>query len=158
VSWGEVLVGLALLLGLFVNLAALAGIAMNTASLLAGTVNANPTYIIIELVLIFAAAGLVWGLDGIAARRWGWRLPGLISGQSRGLPSWLSWSIAAILAILGIAAFRAAHGMALSEFNNSASQLSRVLLFAAGFYAAKAWRDARRGQKRTWVDGSRTAA
>jgi hypothetical protein len=33
-----------------------------------------------------------------------------------------------------------------------------VLLFAAGFYAAKAWRDTRRGQKRTWVDGSRTAA
>ena len=90
VSWGEVLVGLALLLGLFVNVAALAGIAMNTAFLLAGTVSTNSTYILIELVLIFAAAGLVWGLDGIAARRWGWRLPGLISAQSRGLPSWLS--------------------------------------------------------------------
>jgi len=48
--------------------------------------------------------------------------------------------------------------MVLSEFNNSISQLSRVLLFVAGFYAAKGWRDTRRGQNRTWVDGHRTAA
>jgi len=158
VSWGELLVGIALLLGLLVNLAVLAGIAMNIAFLLAGTVSTNSTYIIIELVLLFAGAGLVWGVDGVVARRWAWHLPGLISGQARGLPSWLSWSIAAALVILGAAAFQAARAMAMPEFGNPASQLSRVLVFAGGFYAAKAWRDGRRARRHAAVREDRAAA
>lgn len=158
VSWAELLVGFALVLGLFVSLAALAGIAMNAAFLLAGTVSTNSTYIMIELVLLFAGAGLVWGLDGVIARRWARQLPGLISGRGPGLPSWLSWSIAAALVILGTVAFQAARTMAMPEFSNPARQLSRVLVFAGGFYAAKAWRDTRRAQRQAAIREDRVAA
>src|SRR5690625_7706269 len=41
VAWGEVLVGIALILGIFTNFAALMGITMNFAFLFSGTVSTN---------------------------------------------------------------------------------------------------------------------
>lgn len=64
VAWGELAVGIALILGLFVGLAALAGAFMNLNYLLAGTVSANPIFLMlgIGLILSWRVAGWI-GLD-----------------------------------------------------------------------------------------------
>ena len=70
VAWGELLVGIALILGAFTTLALLAGLFMNFSYLLAGTVSSNPVFQIQELILLFAgAAAFYWGVD-----RWLWAL------------------------------------------------------------------------------------
>ncbi len=64
VSYGEVLVGVALILGVFTGVAAFFGGFMNMNFLLAGTVSVNPILFLFELFLILAwrVAGW-WGLD-----------------------------------------------------------------------------------------------
>ncbi|MFD1851993.1 DoxX family protein [Oceanobacillus bengalensis] len=64
VMWGEVLVGLALILGIFTNFAALMGITMNFAFLFSGTVSTNAQMVLITVFLIVAGfnAGR-YGLD-----------------------------------------------------------------------------------------------
>ena len=64
VSWGETLVGIALILGLFTGIAAFFGSFMNVNYLLAGTVSTNPILFAIAtwLVLAWKTAGW-WGLD-----------------------------------------------------------------------------------------------
>jgi thiosulfate dehydrogenase [quinone] large subunit len=71
VSWGETLVGVALILGVFTGIAAFFGSFMNMNYLLAGTVSINPTLFIIAILLVLAwkTAGW-WGLDR-------WVLPAL---------------------------------------------------------------------------------
>src|SRR5690625_741332 len=54
VAWGEVLVGIALILGIFTNFAALMGITMNFAFLLSGTVSTNAQMVILTIFLIIA--------------------------------------------------------------------------------------------------------
>ncbi len=63
VAYGEVLVGLALIVGLVTNLAALMGIAMNLAYLFSGTISKNPQMLLAESALVFA--GLAAGYYGI---------------------------------------------------------------------------------------------
>jgi thiosulfate dehydrogenase [quinone] large subunit len=64
VAWGEVLVGIALIVGIFTNFAALMGITMNFAFLLSGTVSTNAQMVIMTVFLIVAGynAGR-YGLD-----------------------------------------------------------------------------------------------
>jgi thiosulfate dehydrogenase (quinone) large subunit len=64
VMWGEVLVGIALILGIFTNFAALMGITMNFAFLFSGTVSTNAQMVLITIFLIVAGfnAGR-YGLD-----------------------------------------------------------------------------------------------
>ncbi len=64
VAYGELLVGIALILGLFTGIAAFFGAFMNMNYLFAGTVSVNPLMFLIELLLILAwrTAGW-WGLD-----------------------------------------------------------------------------------------------
>ena len=64
IAWGEVIVGAALILGLFVGLAAFFGSFMNLNFLLAGTVSVNPIMITLGVFLVLAwrVAGY-WGLD-----------------------------------------------------------------------------------------------
>ncbi len=64
VAWGEVLVGIALILGFLTGVAAFFGGVMNANYLLAGTVSTNPILLALELVLIvgWRPAGW-WGLD-----------------------------------------------------------------------------------------------
>lgn len=64
VAYGEVLVGIALIVGLFTGIAAFFGSFMNANYLLAGTVSVNPILFIIAtwLVLAWKTAGW-WGLD-----------------------------------------------------------------------------------------------
>lgn len=71
VSWGEFLVGVALILGLFTGIAAFVGSFMNANYLLAGAVSTNPILFVIAtwLVLAWKVAGW-WGLDR-------WILPAL---------------------------------------------------------------------------------
>lgn len=63
VAYGEVLVGLALIVGLATNFAALMGIAMNLAYLFSGTISKNPQMLLGESAIVFA--GLAAGYYGI---------------------------------------------------------------------------------------------
>jgi thiosulfate dehydrogenase [quinone] large subunit len=64
IVFGELAVGLGLILGAFVGLAAMGGLLMNTAFLLAGTTSTNPVLVLLGVLLILAwkNAGYI-GLD-----------------------------------------------------------------------------------------------
>lgn len=64
ISWGEFLVGIALILGIFTGIAAFFGSFMNVNYLLAGAVSSNPILFAIAtwLVLAWKTAGW-WGVD-----------------------------------------------------------------------------------------------
>ncbi len=64
VTWGEILVGAALILGFLVGISAFFGVFMNLNYLLAGAVSTNPILLVIGLFLILAwrVAGY-WGAD-----------------------------------------------------------------------------------------------
>ncbi len=64
VAYGEVLVGIGLIVGCFVGIAAFFGLFMNLNYLLAGTVSTNPILFVLSIGLILAwkIAGY-WGLD-----------------------------------------------------------------------------------------------
>ncbi|SEP69182.1 thiosulfate dehydrogenase [quinone] large subunit [Virgibacillus subterraneus] len=64
VMWGELLVGLALIIGIFTNFAALMGITMNFAFLFSGTVSTNAQMVLITVFILVAGynAGR-FGLD-----------------------------------------------------------------------------------------------
>jgi thiosulfate dehydrogenase [quinone] large subunit len=92
VSWGETLVGVALILGIFTGIAAFFGSFMNLSYLLAGTVSINPVLFVIAiwLVLAWKTAGW-WGLDRwiLPALGTPWR-PGYIfrkAGEEKSAPS-----------------------------------------------------------------------
>lgn len=64
IPWGEVLVGIGLMLGCFTTLAALMGIIMNFAFLFSGTVSTNPQMVLLTIFILVAGfnAGRL-GLD-----------------------------------------------------------------------------------------------
>jgi thiosulfate dehydrogenase [quinone] large subunit len=64
VPLGEVLVGTALILGVFTTFAAIMGMTMNFAFLFSGSISSNPQFILFQLIIALAAynAGS-WGLD-----------------------------------------------------------------------------------------------
>ena len=64
VAFGELLVGIALILGVFVGIAAFFGAFMNMNFLLAGTVSANPIFLFLGILLLLAWRTAGWyGLD-----------------------------------------------------------------------------------------------
>ncbi|MGD2163081.1 MAG: DoxX family membrane protein [Anaerolineales bacterium] len=78
VSFGEFLVGLALILGIFVGIAAFFGLFMNMSYLLAGTVSVNPLLLMGAMLLVLAWRTAGWfGLDR-------WVLPALGTPWSPG--------------------------------------------------------------------------
>lgn len=90
VVFGEMLVGIALIVGIFTGIAAFFGSFLNMNYLLAGSVSMNPILLVLALLLVLAwrTAGW-WGLDRWVLPELGtpWR-PGLIfheSGSSRPL-------------------------------------------------------------------------
>lgn len=71
VAWGELLVGLGLIVGLLTGIAAFFGALMNMTFLLAGTVSSNPVMLLIAILLILGWKVAGWyGLDR-------WALPKL---------------------------------------------------------------------------------
>lgn len=64
VAWGELLVGIALILGFLVGVSAFFGAFMNMNFMLAGSVSMNPIFFTLAVLLMFAwrVAGY-WGLD-----------------------------------------------------------------------------------------------
>ena len=72
VAFGELLVGIALILGLFTGIAAFFGAFMNLNYMLAGAASTNPTLILLEIFLILAwrVSGW-WGLDRVVLPRLG---------------------------------------------------------------------------------------
>jgi thiosulfate dehydrogenase [quinone] large subunit len=69
IPWGEVLVGIALILGLATLPALLAGAFMNLNFLLAGTISTNPVLYTAAILLIAAGtAATFYGLDRFAIR------------------------------------------------------------------------------------------
>lgn len=86
VSWGELLVGVALILGVFVGIAAFFGGFMNMNYLLSGTVSTNPVLLVIAglLVLAWKTAGW-WGLDRWVLDALGtpWRPGYIFEGEDR---------------------------------------------------------------------------
>jgi len=64
VTYGEILVGIALILGLFTGIAAFFGGFMNANYLLAGTVSSNPMLFVLATLLVLAwRTSGYWGLD-----------------------------------------------------------------------------------------------
>jgi thiosulfate dehydrogenase (quinone) large subunit len=64
VPWGEVLVGIALLLGLFTTFSALMGAVMNFAFMFSGTTSTNPQMILLTFFILVAGANAgKFGLD-----------------------------------------------------------------------------------------------
>ncbi|GGC79669.1 hypothetical protein GCM10007216_07710 [Thalassobacillus devorans] len=63
VMWGEVLVGIALILGIFTNFAAIMGLVMNFAFLFSGTVSTNAQMVL--LTVFIAVAGYNAGKIGL---------------------------------------------------------------------------------------------
>ncbi len=64
ISFGELLVGIALILGFVTTFAALMGAIMNSAYLLAGTTSTNPNMLILEMILLVAGFNAAkFGLD-----------------------------------------------------------------------------------------------
>ena len=83
VTYGELLVGIALILGLFVGIAATFAGFMNFNYLFAGTVSINPELLLLEFFLILAWRSAGWyGLDR-------WLLAMLGTPWKKG--SWFSW-------------------------------------------------------------------
>jgi thiosulfate dehydrogenase (quinone) large subunit len=54
IPWGEFLVGIALIIGVFTTFAALMGITMNFAFLLSGTTSTNPQMVLLTIFLLVA--------------------------------------------------------------------------------------------------------
>ncbi len=64
VAWGEVAVGIGLILGIFTGIAAFFGAFMNLNYLFAGTVSVNPFLLLLQLFLILAWRNAGWfGID-----------------------------------------------------------------------------------------------
>lgn len=64
VMWGELLVGIGLILGIFTTFAALMGIVMNFSFLFSGTVSTNPQMILLTVFILVAGANAgKFGLD-----------------------------------------------------------------------------------------------
>ena len=56
VAWGEVLVGLGLILGVFTSAAAFFGVVMNMAFMFSGTISTNPWMVMIAMFILVAGA------------------------------------------------------------------------------------------------------
>ena len=87
VAYGEVLVGLALIVGVLTNFAALMGIVMNLSYLFAGSISKNPQMLLAEAAILFAgvAAGY-YGIDRylmpFLRKRLGWAVGSRSGGDS----------------------------------------------------------------------------
>ena len=86
VAYGELAVGLGLILGAFTGIAAFFGALMNFNYLFAGTISTNPFLLLIELLLVLAWRNAGWlGLDRYLLPRLGvpWQKGALFGGKEK---------------------------------------------------------------------------
>jgi len=76
VAWGEVFVGVGLIVGFLTTISLFGGILMNFNYLFAGTVSTNAFLLLLEALLLWTgAAAYYWGVDRAFLPRWKkWRL------------------------------------------------------------------------------------
>jgi len=90
ISLGEILIGVALILGLITGGAAIAGLALNIIYMFTGSAGVNPMYAILSVLLILAWRNAGWfGLDGLIFRNdWSMHRLGTLMGRAhhRGVP------------------------------------------------------------------------
>lgn len=71
VAWGELLIGIGLILGFLTTIALLAAVFLNLNYLFAGTVSINPLLLFWEALLLWGgAATYYWGIDRAFLPRW----------------------------------------------------------------------------------------
>ncbi len=71
VTIGEILIGVALILGLFTGVAAFAGLSLNVIYMFSGSAGVNPMYAILAVLLVLAWRNAGWfGLDRFALPAW----------------------------------------------------------------------------------------
>lgn len=71
VAWGELLIGLGLIVGFLTTIALFVAVFLNLNYLFAGTVSTNPLDLFWEALLLWAgAAAYYWGVDRIFIPRW----------------------------------------------------------------------------------------
>lgn len=89
VAYGEILIGIALILGLFTSIAATIGLFMNAnyyfaaAHTSASTQGVNALYLVVELLLILICAGRYYGLDQVLSDRLWRRKSSYCAGSNR---------------------------------------------------------------------------
>ena len=104
VAYGEFLVGLALIIGLFTRISVLFGVTMNLAFLLAGTTSTNPPMLILGLALAaFGASAGAYGVDR-------WVLPWLQAKAGPGRTRIAKWvGVGALVTVLAGCAWSASN-------------------------------------------------
>lgn len=65
----QLVIGVAILVGMVTNGALIAGLALNVSFLMAGVPNPSAFYVVIQLVLLFGGAGAVLGVDARLSQR-----------------------------------------------------------------------------------------
>jgi len=71
ISLGEILIGVALVLGLFTGVAAFCGLSLNVIYLFSGSAGVNPMYAILSVLLVLAWRNAGWlGLDRLVLPAW----------------------------------------------------------------------------------------
>jgi thiosulfate dehydrogenase [quinone] large subunit len=90
VAVGEVVIGVALIIGLFTGIAAFLGAVLNFSFVFAGTAGVNPAMIVVSLLLILAWRNAGWyGLDRIVLPKLGtpWHRGELLEGRRSRKPA-----------------------------------------------------------------------
>ncbi|WP_379971044.1 DoxX family protein [Ectobacillus sp. sgz5001026] len=69
VPWGELLVGLGLIIGFLPRTAVFFGMVMNFAYMFSGTTSTNPQLVLLSMFILLAGANAgKWGVDGLLAK------------------------------------------------------------------------------------------
>lgn len=119
VTFGEIIIGVALVLGLFTGLAAFFGSFMNLNFLMAGTVSINPILLVLQLLLIFGWRVAGWiGLDRYVLVALGtpWEKGSLVTDKTDILQNITEFSLkkafgyGALLWLIGTGIIGAVHG------------------------------------------------
>jgi thiosulfate dehydrogenase [quinone] large subunit len=97
VTYGELLVGIALILGLFTRVSLVFGVIMNLSFLFAGTTSTNPQMVILAVVLLFLGSG------GAALAVDLWILPALADAVGSGVTRIWQRTVIVIGAATGMA-------------------------------------------------------
>lgn len=137
VLFGQLLAGLAIMAGFLTNAALLGGLFMNLNFLLAGVPNPSAFYLVIQLALLLAHSGAVFGVDAWLGRshRLGWLAarPPELPAKARHAP----WP--ALLLLLLCAASAAGAASAITDFSPAGSVQDPAMILTILSSMAAGW-------------------